>query len=220
MPAFYTLGEVKKRLRDVSLAEADMTDVINEVVDRAYSIGRWPDSVAEVTVCDNKKIQELDSTDEYYQDWFCYIDADKYDGAISFKVDGCGDYPVRPLVADYSCGGYWGGFVDMGVIDDNSERRYKMPNGITSSNRITALMKKRWNNVYEDTDLIPIRPMSAIKAGVLAVNYENNNNIGEAQAKWQEFEQLLMRDDKQYTGVKNLKMRFRMGTTNRATNFY
>lgn len=220
MPAFYTLGEVKKRLRDVALAELDMTDVINEVCDRAYAIGRWPDSVAEVTIPASKKVQDLDVDSEYYQYWFCYVDADLYDGAIRFKVDGCGDYPVRPLVAEYADGAYWGGFVDMGVVDDNAERRYRMPNGVTDANRVTALLKKRWNNVYEDGDLIPIRPISAIKAGILAVNYENNNAINEAQAKWQEFEQLLMRDDKEFEGVKNLKMRFRMNTSSKATNFY
>lgn len=219
MAAFYSLGEVKKRLDDVCPADLDLTDVINEVCARAYDIGRFPDAMVEVVIATADKRQ--DTTGEYDDEWFCYTDADLYDGAIGFQVDGRG-YQIKPISAQYSQANMgWGSFIDMGLQADSTlfERRYRMPNGVTDNERVTALLKKRYISIYDDADNVPVRSLAALKAGVLAVNYENENELQKAQAKWQEFELLLMRDDKQFAGNKTSRMTFTANYKHRPSNF-
>jgi len=217
--AFYSLGEVKKRLDDVCPASLDLTDVINEVCARAYDIGRFPDAMTEVVVATADKRQ--DTSGEYDNEWFCYTDADAYDGAIGFQVEGKG-YPIKPISSQYGQANMgWNSFVDMGLQADGSafERRYRMPNGVTSNERVTALLKKKYASIYDDEDNVAVRSMAALKSGILAVNYENENQIQKAQAKWQEFELLLIRDDKQFSGSQSSRIRFTANYNHRPSNF-
>lgn len=215
-----TLGEAKKRLEEVSIRGMDLTDAVNEVCGRAYDIGRWPDASKELLISTSDLRQ--DSSGEYDGEWFCYIDADLYDGALGFLVDGC-PVRIRPISSIYGVpASGWGGFIDMGLVLTGSdwERRYKMPNGVTSSKRISALVKKRWVNVYDDASLIPIRSLAALKAGILALNYENENDIQLAAAKWREMEELLLRDDKQFAGTKTINIPYKSYYNRRPTSFF
>jgi len=199
-----------------------MNDVLNEVAARAYTIGRWPDSTAEITIATADKSQIDDSGGERDEVWMCYIDADAYDGAISFKVNGWGGYKIRPLTVDYAEGIQgWAGFVDMGLVSTSAgyDRKYKMPGGVTSATRVTALVKKKYDFLYDDDDEFPIRSFAAIKAGALAVNYENENEVQLAEKKWAEFEGLLLRDQKQFDGPKQIKVAFKPSYSQKPRSF-
>ena len=209
--AFFTIAQLKKKLADVASDRIDLVDVLNEIGERAYAIGRWPHSTTEVTIATADKSKVSDSTNEYNGVWSCYIDADAYDGAIAFKVNGFGGYPIRPLSIEYrgpSQG--WGGFIDLGLVSTSAgfDRRYIMPSGVTSSARVTAVVKKRWTPVYDDTSNYLIKPFAAIKAGVLATNYEAENEQALADAKWTEMEAILLSDHKQHAGVQQIKVSF------------
>jgi hypothetical protein len=217
--AFSTLEQVKDRLADVAPAELDLTDAINECCERAYTIGRWPDAMAELVIATADKRQ--DTSGEYDQAWFCYLDGDSYDGALGFLVNGTG-VKIKPISAVYTEANMgWGSFIDMGLEFDSPdyERRYKMPNGVTSADRVSALVKKRWVNIYDDSDLVPIRSFAALKAGILAINYENENELQLAQQKWTEFENLLLRDDKQFRGSKTMNISYKSYYSSKPRSF-
>lgn len=220
MSALFTLGEAKKRLSSVAIADEDLTDALNEVCSKAYDVGRWPHSRKEITIAAADIRQ--DSAGRYEDEWFCFIDADLYEGALGFAVDGC-PFEIRTMSALYghSSNGYHS-FIDMGVFDESSglERKYKLPNGVTSTDEITAWVKKRYVFLYDDADKLPVRSFAALKAGVLAVMYEGENELEKAQAKWQEFEVLLLRDDKQFAGHKKGKISIRHGYARRPTSHF
>lgn len=219
MPAFYTLGKLKELLADVADSRTDLTDALNQVGSRAYDIGRWAESWDEITIAEADMRQ--DDGGAYDNDWFCYIDADTYDGAVAFKIGRIG-YEIKPLSALYHeqrMGG--ASFIDMGIPANSSvyERRYRMPLGTTNTDDVYAWVKKRWVDLYDDNDKFPIRSLAAIKAGILAVEYENENELQKADVKWQQMENLLLRDDKQFAGNKTQNVTFRYATGRKTTSF-
>ena len=192
---------------------------MNEVCSRAYDIGRWPDASTEIEIATADKRQ--DSSGDYENQWFCYVDAENYDGAIAFRIDKNG-YRIKPLSALYNESEMgWGSFIDMGLVTTSGsyERRYRMPLGATGTDNVTAWVKKRYVNLYNDTDLLPVRSFAALKAGVLAVSYENENEEAKSQRKWQEFEALLLRDDKQFAGNKTQRAKFKIALNHTPTSF-
>lgn len=223
MAAFYTLEQLRERLQPIVHRELVFPDALNELGERAYALGRWPESTEEITIASANIYQNTDSGEEYEDDWFVDIDATLYDGAIAFRVEGVG-YEVAPkshLYEETETG--WHKFIDMGFKDDSAGadelRTYKCPTGVTDSDNIQVWVKKRWIDLYDDADKYPIRSISAVKAGLLALGHEENNELASANALWQRFEDLLVRDEKQFHGPKKYKIGYDTPYNNHPRSF-
>lgn len=221
MAAFYTVAQVRELLEKSIPSNVDLVDAINQCGDRAYALGRWADTREEVLISASSIFQDATSNGKHENDWMLYLDADLYDGAIAFDVNNI-PRRVRPITELYRFPqtGYQD-FIDMGLSEESGgwKRKYKLPRGVTSSDYITALVKKRWVLIYDDAAEVPIRPLAAIKAGIDAVSYENNHDVNEAAAKWVEFETLLFRDDKQFQGPKKARIKMNGRYHRKPTSF-
>ena len=106
------------------------------------------------------------------------------------------------------------------VVDDVTYRRYRAPR--SWNNPITelyALLKKISKSPLEETDIVPIKSIGALKSGILAVAYENVNDMERADAHWQKFMLLMERAQKQYNGGRKISIRFNDNIRKRPTQF-
>lgn len=223
MAAYYTLDKLRQRLGGLVNGDLSFVDALNELGERAYALGRWPGSSRELKIAAANIYQIADSADEYDNEWFLDIDASLYDGVLSFVVDGSG-YEIGPLselYRDYKTG-YWR-FIDMGEKVDSAGateyRRYKCPNGITDGNKITARVKKRWQYLNEDASKFPIRSISAVRHGLLALGHEQENEEQRAQYHWGQFERMLLGDSIQYEGPKSVRISFKGNYSSKPKSF-
>ena len=223
MAAFYTLAQLRERLAGSLNVSLVFIDALNELGERAYTISRWPYSSVQFRVAATSIYQNTDSGGEFEDKWFLDIDAETYDGAVRFRVNGTG-YEVKGLAedyADYPRG--WNGFIDHGEKVDSAGaaelRVYKCPSGVTNTSNVQCWAKKRWIDLYLDADKYPIRSIAAVKAGLKAISYDENDEIEKAAKKWEEFERLLIGDERQYHGPKKAHIGFRSSLRRQPRSF-
>lgn len=221
---FYTVEQIQKFLDSSLPTGVDIFELLNQVGDRIYALGRWPETTDEVVVTAGDIFKNAVSGGEYEGDFFCYIDADLYDGVIGFRVNKR-PYGVKPKGVLYSEAGTYGSnsFIDFGVEENSSgdDRMFRLPNGVGTGDNIQALVKKQWTEINDIDQKVKIRPLGAIKHGMLAISHENHGEPNLAAHHWQECEKMLFRDDKQYSGVKNVRIRYKnlLKRKNRPTSF-
>lgn len=221
MSQILTFAEAQQRFANLVTTEVNIADAIQEVVDRAYEMGRWRGMIEEVecTTSSYVSISEDTEKNEIYIDF----DPSKYDGAIGFKQGGRG-YGIKTLVSLYQEDTGVGNlsFIDLGdvVVDEVVYRRYRAPlTWSTPISQLQALMKKVSKSPLADDDILPIKSIGALKSGILAVAYENVNDMERADAHWAKFMQLMERAQKQYNGNRKISIRFNDNIRKRPTQF-
>jgi hypothetical protein len=212
MAAFFTLKQLHERLGGEVNADIDFIGALNQLGEFAYSLGRWAGSSKQFKVLAADIYQNADSGGEFEDDWFLDIDATLYDGAIRFLSKGRG-YPVKSIGEDFADQPRgWGGFIDHGYKVDSAgadeKRVYKCPTSITSTDNVRCFAKKRWIDLYDDADKYPIRSISAIRYGLLAMGHHNENEMNKGNEMLALFERTLTGDSFQFDGPKKASLSF------------
>ena len=220
MGAFLTFAQAKSKFSGLVSSGTTIDEAIQEVVNRAFEMARYPETTHELTIVTAHFTVSTDPAEVYID-----IDPDTYDGAIGFRTESMG-YPIMDQAALYHHETPSGddSFIDLGIVtvSGSEKRRYRMPRGYTAiptNTTFYALMKKRPPTLEEDDDVVPIRPWGALKTGVLAVSYENANDIERAEANWVKFDRAMRLDEKQFHGTKRSYIGFDGSTRVRPTNF-
>ncbi len=216
-----TFLEAKQRFANLVTTEVDIGDAIQEVVDRAYEMGRWRGMTEEIDCLSHPEVNI--TYDETKDESFIDFNPDVFDGAIGFRFKGKGYY-IKTLVSLYqeeiNVGiGY---FIDLGdvIVDDVVYRRYRMPRHWKDlTEPLYALVKKISINPMGDDMIVPIKSIGALKAGILAVAYENINDLERAEMNWQKFNTLMERAQKQYNGNRKIHIRINDNMRKRPTQF-
>lgn len=216
-----TFEEAKQRFANLVTTEVSIGDAIQEVIERAYEMGRWRGMMEEVVCNTNPNVRITENTEK--QEVYIDFNPDAFDGAIGFRYGGKG-YGIKTLVSLYqeeesTSLGY---FVDIGdIIDaDVVYRRYRAPKHWSiPTGDLTALMKKVAPYPMSDSDIVPIKSLGALKAGILAVAYENVNDAERSELHWQKFVTLMERAQKQYNGARKIYIRMNDGLKKRPTQF-
>jgi hypothetical protein len=216
-----TFADAAARFSGLVTTEVNITDAIQEVVDRAYEMGRWRGMIEEIECTTNQYVTISENTEK--QEVYFDFDPDQFDGAIGFRHGGRG-YGIKTLVSLYQEDTGVGNlsFIDIGdvVVDDVTYRRYRAPRSWnTPITELYALLKKVSKSPLEDTDILPIKSIGALKSGILAVAYENVNDMERADAHWQKFMLLMERAQKQYNGGRKISIRFNDNIRKRPTQF-
>lgn len=221
MSQVLTFAEAQQRFSNLVTTEVNIADAIQEVVDRAYEMGRWRGMIEEIDCTTNQYVTITEDTekDEIYLD----IDPTKFDGAIGFRHGGRG-YGIKTLVSMYQEDTGVGNlsFIDIGdvIVANVVYRRYRAPRTwATPLVELYALMKKVSKTPLADDDILPIKSIGALKSGILAVAYENVNDMERADAHWAKFMQLMERAQKQYNGGRKISIRFNDNIRKRPTQF-
>jgi hypothetical protein len=216
-----TFLEARERFSNLVTTEVDIADAIQEVVERAHEMGRWRGMTEEVECGTHAGATYREDTDkcEVYVDF----DPQEFDGVIGFRYRNVGVY-IKTLISLYQEEAYVGGsyFIDLGdvLVDGENVRRYRLPKGFEiPTEPLYALMKKVAVNPLQDETIIPINSIGALKAGILAVAYENVNDIARSDAQWQKFTQLMERAQKQYNGNRKFHVRINDNLKKRPTQF-
>ncbi len=165
-----TFADAAAKFSGLVTTEVNITDAIQEVVDRAYEMGRWRGMIEEIECTTNQYVTISEDTEK--QEVYFDFDPDQFDGAIGFRHGGRG-YGIKTLVSLYQ----------------------------------------------EDTGIVPIKSIGALKSGILAVAYENVNDMERADAHWQKFMLLMERAQKQYNGGRKISIRFNDNIRKRPTQF-
>lgn len=221
MSQILTFAEAQQRFSNLVTTEVNIADAIQEVVDRAHEMGRWRGMIEEIDCTTNTAvtITEDDVTSEVFVD----IDPSLYDGVIGFRQGGKG-YSIKTLVSLYQEDAGVGNlsFIDLGdvIVDDVVYRRYRTPlSWRIPISELKALVKKVSKSPLADDDILPIKSIGALKAGILAVAYENVNDMERSEAHWMKFMQLMERSQKQYNGGRKITIRFNDSLKKRPTQF-
>lgn len=216
-----TFEEAKQRFANLVTTEVNIADAIQEVIDRAYEMGRWRGMMEEIVCNSHPSVQITEDTEK--EEVYIDFDPDAYDGAIGFRYGGKG-HAIKTLVSlyqeDESVG--LGSFIDLGDVIVNGEvvRRYRAPkHWKIPQGELTALMKKVAPILLDDSHIVPIRNTGALKAGILAVAYENVNDVERSELHWQKFIALMERAQKQYNGGRKIHIRFNDNIKKRPTQF-
>lgn len=223
MAAFYTIKRLYERLGAFCHVDLPFIDALNEIGEYAYTISKWPYSETHFKVAAADIFQEVDSGGAFDTFWFVRIDAELYDGARKFRVNGTG-YEIASFAEEFDRKPRgWNRFIDHGEEVDSagaSEKRvYRCPGGIDNTDEIHVWVKKRWVDLYDDGDDYPIRSISAIRKGIYAMNYEVEGDIQKSEAMWNRFEATLLRDERQYHGPKRAFVKFQSPFNNKPRSF-
>lgn len=221
MSQILTFAEAQQRFSNLVTTEVNIADAIQEVVDRAYEMGRWRGMIEEIDCTSNEYVTIRQDTEK--QEVYLDIDPSQFDGAIGFRQGGKG-YSIKTLVSLYQEDTGVGNlsFIDIGdvIVDNEVYRRYRVPRAwATPLTELYALMKKVSKSPLTDDDILPIKSIGALKSGILAVAYENVNDMERADAHWQKFIQLMERAQKQYNGGRKISIRFNDNIRKRPTQF-
>jgi hypothetical protein len=216
-----TFAEAQQRFANLVTTEVNIADAIQEVVDRAYEMGRWRGMTEEIVCNNNPNVTFVENTEK--EEIYIDFNPDIFDGAIGFRYKSRGYY-IKTLISLYqedpSVGiGY---FIDLGdvVVNNVIYRRYRMPlHWQMPTEPLYALMKKVSINPLEDDTILPIKSIGALKAGILAVAYENVNDIERSEIHWQRFAQLMEKAQKQYNGNRKIHIRINDNMKKRPTQF-
>ena len=216
-----TFAEARERFSNLVTTEVDISDAIQEVVDRAYEMGRWRGMTEEVECGTHASATYREDTEK--EEVYVDFDPQEFDGAIGFRYKHSGWY-IKTLISLYQEENYVGNsyFIDLGdvLVDGETVRRYRMPKGWKlPTEPLYALMKKVAVNPLQDESIIPINSVGALKAGILAVAYENVNDLARSEAQWQKFTQLMERAQKQYNGNRKFHVRINDNLKKRPTQF-
>jgi hypothetical protein len=106
------------------------------------------------------------------------------------------------------------------LVEEAIVRRYKTPACIGEPTKaLYALIKLNPPDELTDETILPIKSMGALKAGILAIAYENVNDFERATAHWQKFEMLMEKAQKQYNGNRKIHIRMAESLRRKPTQF-
>lgn len=211
-----TFSEAKDRFRHLISPDDEIGDVIQEVCDRAYEMGRWQGMVEEVSIATTDYVEDTDLGEVYLD-----FDLDTYDGVVGFRVRerGYDIYGQTKLYQGYGAGSSF--FIDLNEVDVSGtmKRRYRCPKGWpTTEDRLVALMKKK-SQTLTATSTVPVKSVAALKRGILAVSLENVDEFEKADQHWGAFMQFMESAEKQFTGNHKWSIHIDSGLRRRPTGF-
>lgn len=165
---------------------------INQALERIYEDGNWPGLICEMDVTEDIADGILTLPSEY-------------SNMVAGRVDGI-PCDIVPIDFEYShsgpgelspSSGIWK-FVDLGprLIESAGDypvqrRQYKVLASMSGQSVVTALLKRSFTPLVDDSDYIFPRSVTALKHALMAVNYDDNGSIQEAEAAWAKCFQLL-----------------------------
>jgi hypothetical protein len=206
MAKLFTFIEAQAKLQPIVTTDIEISDAIQEAVDRIYELGRYPGTTIELALTED--MFEENSNNE----WILYLDDEIYNGAIGFRTNS-GGWSIRDQEVLYRDGVNAG---DKDFIDFESEdildadtgemerwRKYRTPMGFdpTTGGPYYALMKLEPPQLSPD-DYVPIESYNALKMAVMAVSYESVGDDIRADEYWSKFEMFMNRSTSQTDGVK------------------
>jgi hypothetical protein len=207
----------------------DIDVAIQELVDRGYQAGVFPESRKEVTL--DLSDAAIKTTWEDYPVVLIAIDGvDAYDAMLKVR-DNEKPYSVnRWAVVDVDVehqvpGGSKGHFVDHGIHQTADgpptvhKRVYQVPEFLKDSTDVVrALMRIKAPTIDEDTDVIPLKSIYTAKLGLMAIGYENEGDQ-RAQQAWQTFYQEMGLNQKRSDGIKRRHVKLDFGLRHKPNNF-
>lgn len=174
---------------------SNFDSALNQALERIYDEGTWPGLTLEVTLTS-------------------YVDADGiltlpyiYDSIMAVQMDQRPLYIV-PLAIEYSSGGPGGRdaatgpgvLVDLGhqpveVAGEYTKlrRQYKVLPILESATVLTGVVKRKFQYLTSEDELIYPAHIGALKNALLAVNFEDQSDLERAQAYWAKCFDLLNR---------------------------
>jgi len=204
----------------------DIDVAIQELVDRGYQAGVFPESRKEVTL--DLSDVALKTTWEEYP--VILIDPDLYDAMLKVR-DNEKPYSVnRWSVLDVDVehqvpGGTKGHFVDHGIQQTADgpptvhKRIYQVPEFLKDSTDVVrALMRCKAPTIAADTDIVPLKSIYTAKLGLMAIGYENEADPRAPQA-WQTFYQEMGQNQRRSDGVKRRHVKLDFGLRHKPNNF-
>lgn len=168
---------------------------INQALDRIYSDGNWPGLVKELDL------------GAYIENGILTLPSG-YKNMVAVRVDGL-PCDIIPVSFEYSHSGPgemlpFSGirkFVDLGPVliesagDYPVERRqYKVLATMDDTSTVTGLVKREFRPLVDDSDYIFPGNITALKHALMAVNYEDNASLAEAEAAWSKCFMALNKD--------------------------
>lgn len=179
-----TLSDCRRVLSQY--APVDQFDsAINQVVERIYSSGVWPGLKVEVDLGD------------YVEDYILTL-PNTYDClmAATWKRS---PIPIVDMNVEYSqtgtgyqvAGEGGGGIIDQGLVEVGDEgdfvqllHRYKITFSYEDGDEFKGLVRRRFQYIEDEHDLIYPAHFGALKQGLLAVRFEDEGDLERAQGYW------------------------------------
>lgn len=211
-----TFAQAKNRFSGIISPDGDVGSVIQEVVDRAYEMGRWRGMVEEVEYLPADYVENTDDNEVYLD-----FDVTKYDGAIGFRrgQHGYDIYGQHKLYEGYGAG--TSAFIDMDEVDVSgvTKRRYRAPIGwSTTRDDLKVLIKLRSPSLV-DSDTVPIKSVGALKRGILAVSLEDVDEFQKADQHWAAFNTFMEAAQRQFSGNQKFNIHIDSAMRRRPTGF-
>ena len=174
--------------------KAEFAKLLNRAAKRLIARGPMPNLVSSV-----KLIVESDVVN----DASIRLDLNLYESLLSVK-NGCRVYdiiPVSSLYLDSKIG--HNSFIDNGINTSVGFYRYYLspPNeSIEVGDELECLVKKSYDPVSDDNDLLPFDSVGAIKQAMIAVFYEDQGDATTAANYWQLAVNEATYDAREYRG--------------------
>lgn len=124
--------------------------------------------------------------------------------------------PVIPVDATFSAAGHdLMAFVDYGA-NAAGDRVYALPDDVSDDvtagtitlDEITALVRKGYADVAIDSDTLPFNSVGSIKLAILAITYEDENDLERAASYWQMAGSELESDSIRYRGPQVINIQY------------
>ena len=218
--------QIKTAVENELSLNLDVDVALQELVDRGYQAGVFPESREEIT---------LDLADTAIKTtWDGYdvivFDPDAYDSMLKARDNkkpySDNSWPVVDVDVEHQVpGSSQDRFVDHGIKQTAAgppivhKRIYQVPEFLKdSTDVIRALMRKKAPTIALDTDTVPFRSVYTAKLGLMAIGYENEADP-RAQNAWQIFYQEMGLNQRRSDGVKERHVKLDFGLRHKPTNF-
>ena len=217
--------QIKTAVENELSLNLDVDVALQELVDRGYQAGVFPESREEIT---------LDLADTAIKTtWDGYdvivFDPDAYDSMLKARDNkkpySDNSWAVVDVDVEHQVpGSSQDRFVDHGIKQTGSgpvehKRIYQVPEFLKdSTDVIRALMRKKAPTIALDTDTVPFRSVYTAKLVLMAIGYENEADP-RAQNAWQIFYQEMGLNQRRSDGVKERHVKLDFGLRHKPTNF-
>ena len=177
-----TVASAQERLAHLvdSRSSKDFVRRINEVLERYWAMG---------TFWGGLEVRTITSETDPNGGDFNVIELGEREALLGLQLVESGrPIPLWNQFSEFNplSGGRTVSYVDMGLVrvtpgTDYDAHLYRVPE---ADKQYWALVKKAPATVLNDTDEIPIRNIGALKMGILASIYEDNNDMQNASIYW------------------------------------
>ena len=207
----------------------DIDVAIQELIDRGYQAGIFPESRKEITL--DLSDATVKTTWEEYPVVLIAVDGDPaYDAMLKVRDNekpySIDHWAVVDVDVEHQVpGASKGHFVDHGIQETSAgppkvhKRVYQVPEFLKdSTNVVRALMRLKSPTISLDADITPFKSVYTAKLGLMAIGYENEADPRAAKA-WETFYQEMGRNQRRSDGVKKRYIKLDFGLRHSPTNF-